>query len=127
MTQAGTAQRLAVRIRWLGSPDPTWTEQDGRPTTQWAVTQALAFLEGMEHVGLLEQTEPQVTATARGGIEFVWRPVPDAEISVMVPAEPRSPLEVARTWRRPDGSVAEDEQADGSIDDAFAVAMSWHA
>ncbi len=127
MTQAALAQRLADRIRWLGSPDPTWTDQDGRPTTQWAVTQALALLERMEHAGLLDRSEPQVTATARGGIEFVWRTLPGGEISVTLPAEPQAPLEVARAWRHPDGSAADDERIVWSIDEAVAVTMSWHA
>jgi hypothetical protein len=121
MTQTGIAQRLAGRIRWFGSPDPTWTEEAGRPTTAWAVSQALALLEGMERAGLLHRTEPQVTATARGGIEFVWEAIGGREVDVTVPADPGEPFEIAWIRRQPDVSVAEDERAVWAVDDAIAL------
>jgi hypothetical protein len=127
MTQTRIARRLAGRIRWFGSPDPTWTEEAGRPTTAWAVSQALALLEGMDRIGLLHRAEPQVTATARGGIEFVWEAGEGGEVDVTVPAGPGEPLEIAWTRRQPDGSVTEDERAVWAVDDAIALVASPHA
>jgi hypothetical protein len=75
----------------------------------------------MERAGLLHRVEPQVTATARGGIEFVWEAVTGGEVDVTVPADPGEPLEIAWTQRQPDGSIAEDEQAVRTVDDAIQV------
>jgi len=121
MTQIGTARRLATRIRWLGTPDPSWTAEDGRPTTEWAVEQALAFVEAIERAGVLDHAEPQVTATARGGIEFVWESPSGDEIDITVPAGPEEPIEIARMRRGAGGSLDEDEQAAWTVADAVAL------
>jgi hypothetical protein len=118
MARTHVSERLIKRIEWLASPDPTWTAEDGRPTTRWAATQALALLERVMQTGALGDAEPQVTATARGGIELVWQHDSAEEVDVVIPADPGQPIEVARIHRRWDGTIAEDEHKVWSVDAA---------
>ncbi len=124
MAQTGISERLLNRIRWLGEPDPTWTEEDGRSTTPWAVTRALSLLENIARSGLLEGIEPGVTATARGGVEFVWDAGLQGEVNVIIPAGGDDPFEVVRIQRRGDGSIVEDEWSVSTIDEAIALIVS---
>jgi hypothetical protein len=120
MAQTQVSERLIKRIRWLGGSDPTWTEEDGRPTTTWAVTQALALLEGVTAAGQPYETDPQITATAQGGIEFLWKGSDGREVDVVLPPDAGLPIEI--TWAEEhDGTIAEDEHEVPAVEDAVAL------
>jgi hypothetical protein len=123
MAQAQVSERLIQRIRWLGTPDPTWTREDGRPVSPWAVAQALNFLERITDAGLPYDADPQITATARGGIEFYWKPTTGDEVDVIVPAEPNGLIEVACLHPQADGTMTEDDREAASINDAVALVI----
>lgn len=118
MARTQVSERLTQRIWWLGTSDPTWTKEDGRATAPWAVAQALAFLECISDVGLPFDSDPQITATTRGVIEFFWKSTAGDEIDVILPAEPEGLIEVARLHRQADSTMTEDEHEAATIDDA---------
>jgi hypothetical protein len=120
MAQTQVSKRLIRRIRWLGGSDPTWTEEDGRQTTTWAVTQALELLEGVTEVGQPYETEPQITATARGGIEFLWKGDGAREVDVVLPPDAGLPIEIAWVHEQ-DGILIENEGEVPTVDDAVAL------
>ena len=120
MTQAQVSERLIKRIRWLGGSDPTWSKEDGRPPTAWAVEQALRLLDRVAQAGQPYQSEPQVTATARGGIEFLWKGAGDRELDVVLPPREGLPIEIAWAVKQ-DGSTTEVEREALTIDDTVAV------
>lgn len=120
MTQIRVSERLIRRIRWLGGSDPTWTEEDGRPTTTWAVEQALILLDRVAQAGQPYQSEPQITATARGGIEFLWKGSGDRELDVVLPPRDGLPIEIAWIYEQ-DGRIAEVEREAVTVDDAVAL------
>jgi len=110
-------ERLRKRVEWLAAPDPTWTEEDGRPPTRWAADQALALLERIAHRSVCGATEPVITATARGGIELVWDSGEGSELDVVLPGDAGSPIELCWVSRANDGTPMESERAVEAVED----------
>lgn len=124
MARTRVPERLIERIHWLGAHDPTWTDEDGRATTQWAVSQALALLQRTVELSPPGAPEPTVSATARGGIVFAWESPLGRELDIVVPADPGSPIEVSRAERQADGATFEDDRDVPTVEDAAAF-VSW--
>src|SRR3712207_5247072 len=120
MAQTQVSARLIERIRWLAAPDTDWTAEDGRPTSRWAANQALILLERLSSAGLPFDTEPEATATARGGIELLWKHDHE-ELDVTLPPEADQPIEVVRARRGEDDTLAEDEREAASVDDVIML------
>jgi hypothetical protein len=70
-----------------------------------------------------ERGEPEIVATARGGIEMVWALPEGAELDVTLPPDASRPFEVYWTCRTATGSVSEQERELDSLDELTAAVL----
>jgi hypothetical protein len=120
------SQRLLDRITWLGTADPSWTREDGRPTTQWAVRQARALLRATAELCAGQMPEPEITATVRGGIEFTWERGPEEELAIVLPAEEGSPIEVSWFRRKANSiRIVSERNVATTKEAAIETALYW--